>query len=154
MKQIRHQKYMRDPKRKELHRWAKPQQNGNASARRAIANGEIKQSAKMHFTRCVIKHPLKNCAESRGHVFAKSLDGEGGFRTSQAKKGRVHHECVFCGAVDNLTRVCGEDLISTFERRNDGVVVTDVINSDVVRSEAEIRNISVSHFKVGQENES
>ena len=93
-------------------------------------------------------------AESRGHVFAKSLDGEGGFRTSQAKKGRVHHECVFCGAVDNLTRVCGEDLISTFERRNDGVVVTDVINSDVVRSEAEIRNISVSHFKVGQENES
>jgi hypothetical protein len=45
-------------------------------------------------------------------------------------------------------------LISTFERRNDGVVVTDVINSDVVRSEAEIRNISVSHFKVGQENES
>ena len=154
MKQIRQQKHMRDPKRKELHRWAKPQQNGNASARRASADGEIKQSAKMHFTRCVIKHPLKNCAESRGHVFAKSLDGEGGFRTSQAKKGRVHHECVFCGAVDNLTRVCGEDLISTFERRNDGVVVTDVINSDTVRSEAEIRNISVSHFKVGQENES
>ena len=153
MKQIRHQKHMKDPKRKELNRWANPQKCGDASARRASANGEIKQSAKMHFTRCVIKHPLKNCAESRGHVFAKSLDGEGGFRTSQAKKGRVHHECVFCGAVDNLTRVCGEDLISTFERRNDGVVVTDVINSDTVRSEAEIRNISVSHFKVGQENE-
>ena len=107
----------------------------------------------MHFTRCVIKHPLKNCAESRGHVFAKSLDGEGGFRSTQAKKGRVFHECVFCGAGDNLTRVCGEDLTITFERRNDGVVVTDVINCDTVSREAEIRNISVSHFKVGQENE-
>jgi len=153
MKQIRQQKHMRDPKRKELHRWAKPQQNGNASARRASADGEIKQSATMHFTRCVMTHQLKSCAESRGHVFAKALDGEGGFRSSQAKKGRVHHECVFCGAVGNLTRSCGEDFTSTFERNNDGVVVTDVINSDVVRSEAEIRNISVSHFKVGQENE-
>ena len=144
---------MRDPKRKELHRWANPQKCGDASARRASADGEIKQSATMHFTRCVMTHQLKSCAESRGHVFAKALDGEGGFRSSQAKKGRVHHECVFCGAVGNLTRSCGEDFTSTFERNNDGVVVTDVINSDTVRSEAEIRNISVSHFKVGQENE-
>ena len=149
MKQIRHQKHMRDPKRKKLHRWAKPQQNGNASARRASANGEMKQSAKMHFTRCVMTHQLKSCAESRGHVFAKALDGEGGFFTHEAKKGRVHHECVFCGMTGDVRN--GDT--DRFERCDDGVVVTDAINSDVVRSEAEIRNISVSHFKVGQENE-
>ena len=147
---IRHQKHMKDPKRKELNRWANPQKCGDASARRASANGEIKQSAKMHFTRCVIKHPLKNCAESRGHVFAKSLDGEGGFFTHEAKNGRVRHECVFC----SMTGDVRDGDTDKFERSNDGVVVTDVINSDVVRSEAEIRNISVSHFKVGQENES
>ena len=150
MKQIRHQKHMRDPKRKELNRWANPQQNGNASAKRASSNGAIQQSATMHFTRCVIKHPLKNCAESRGHVFAKSLDGEGGFFTHEAKNGRVRHECVFC----SMTGDVRDGDTDRFERSNDGVVVTDVINSDTVRSEAEIRNISVSHFKVGQENES
>ena len=148
-KQIRQQKHMRDPKRKSLHRWAKPQQNGNASAKRASADGAIQQSATMHFTRCEITHQLKSCVESRGHVFAKSLDGEGGFRTRQAKNGRVRHECVFC----SMTGDVRDGDTDKFERSNDGVVVTDVINSDVVRSEAEIRNISVSHFTVGQENE-
>jgi hypothetical protein len=150
MKQIRQRKDTKDPKRKSLHRWANPQQNGNASAKRASSNGAIQQSATMHFTRCVIKHPLKNCAESRGHVFAKSLDGEGGFFTHEAKNGRVRHECVFC----SMTGDVRDGDTDRFERSNDGVVVTDVINSDTVRSEAEIRNISVSHFKVGQENES
>jgi len=107
------------------------------------------QSATMQFTRCELTHQLKSCEFSRGHVFAKSLDGKGNFFTEQVKEGRVRHECVFCGMTGNVKN----DDTGKFERCNDGVVVTDVINSDTVRSEAEIRNISVSHFKVGQENE-
>ena len=92
-----------------------------------------------HFTRC--NTFLSSNVEGRGHLYAPRLDHP--FHVQQLKVGRIHHECIFCGEPWTQTNFN--------PRPHDGVIVKDVPNNELVRKEAETRNIAIKHYKISQE---
>lgn len=91
-----------------------------------------------HFTKC--KTFISSYVEERGHIYAKLLDHP--YLVQKAENGRDTYKCVFCG--DEFTSINNK-------APNDGIIVDDVIKSDLVRREAEIRNIHVRKWKIGQD---
>ncbi len=99
-----------------------------------------------HFTRCELKNGLKSCPEDREHLYAVAMTHP--YELKQAlEKDRIMHQCVFCG--DEWDKRTGGLLRS--EEPDYGQVVEDVSNNDLVREEAKIRNISLSHYELDQE---
>jgi hypothetical protein len=101
-----------------------------------------------HFTRCELKYPLKDCQEDRGHLYAVSLTHPSDFHNMESSYSRKKHECVFCGDEwDQRGNKLPEN------NGSDGKIVKDVVNNQLVRDEAKLRNISLRHYKMDQESE-
>lgn len=115
---------------------AERSRNGNQS--RAFAQEK-------HFTRCELKNGLMNCPEDREHLYASSLTHSDDMK--KLDKGTEKHECVFCGDKWNK-RTSG--MFQETEPYN-GTIVEDVPNNELVREEAKIRNIPLSHYEMDQE---
>jgi|APSaa5957512493_1039668.scaffolds.fasta_scaffold206712_1 transposase-like protein len=122
-----------------------PQSMGIKQHNRRLADGANSFTKEKHFTRCELKYPLKNCKESRDHLYAKSIKHY--YDKQQSEKGRINYNCVFCNA-NWVQRTKG-----SFQQRNpdDGQIVKDVPSNNLVRKEAEIRNIPIRHYEIGQE---
>ena len=118
---------------------------GTIAERHRTGNDSRAFTQEKHFTRCELKNGLKSCPEDREHLYAVSLTHPHDF-VNLENRGRKKHECVFCG--DNY--VSGGMFSS---EPNYGQVVEDVPNNELVREEAKIRNISLSHYELDQESE-
>jgi len=128
-------------KRMPLKRWAGPQQNGDAHAKRAGSDERYNAKHLQHFTRCELSRPLKD-QESRGHVFTKANLHP--FDQVKAKRGRVQIRCVFCGELDTLTRLHPNV-------NADHKLVENVLGNDFVKAEEKARDIELMFYDQGQE---